>query len=259
MDTADLDIFRTWFAEFCESFSSVIEEDQKNISLKIKHTYRVCENIAIIAEDYFSEENDILLSEAIALFHDVGRFPQFAQYKTFRDSISVNHGKLGAEVLEQEGILHRLSEHEKAVIMHSVRFHNAFALAKHPSHEMMTYLKLIRDADKLDVWRVFAEIYETDENKRPSAVNLGMLDLPEYSEKVILNLYNNKVASLSDVRSLNDFKLMQLSWIFDLNFKASFRLLSEKGHIKRIAAGLPRNEEIGKVVTHIQDCVYARC
>ena len=52
------------------------------------------------------------VAEAIALFHDVGRFPQYARYKTFRDSISTNHAALGASVLfeqERSGSLPRRS------------------------------------------------------------------------------------------------------------------------------------------------------
>jgi hypothetical protein len=37
---------------------------------------------------------------------------------------------------------------------------------------------------------------------------------------------------------------MNLSWVYDLNFKASFRLMKEKKHFMTIAAGRPETNEV---------------
>lgn len=253
MTKNDLDFFKKWFAVYCRSFYSSNEEDQKNIFLKERHTYNVCKNIVRVAEDQSLNQNEIMLAETAALFHDVGRFSQYAKYKTFKDGISVNHGKIGAEILEKERPLKNLPENEQDLIMHTVKFHNAFSVAPIKNQGMMLFLKLIRDADKLDIWRVFAEYYESGENERASATTLGLPDTPDYSDDTLLYLFKEQIAPNAVIKTLNDFKLLQLSWVYDLNFKTSFSLLLERDYIKRICARLPQTEDIKKASLFLQE------
>jgi hypothetical protein len=46
---------------------------------------------------------------------------------------------------------------------------------------------------------------------------------------------------------LKDFKLLQLSWISDLNYELAFRLLIDRDYIGRIIAKLPLTEAIQKL------------
>jgi hypothetical protein len=103
----------------------------------------------------------------------------------------------------------------------------------------------------LDIWRVFLEYYEGAEESRASAVGLGLPDLPGYSEDILACIYRREIISLSHVRSLNDFKLLQLSWVFDVNFRPSFALLAERNYIERVAACLPPTKEIKKAASFI--------
>jgi hypothetical protein len=247
MKQDDIIFFKKWFSDYCKSFYSPDIEHQKNISLKEQHTFNVCENILQIVGELSLSENEMMLAETIALFHDIGRFSQYAKYKTFRDSISVNHGLLGAQILFEERILRNLPDNEQTLIIQAVKFHNAFSIPKVEKEDIIFFIKLIRDADKLDIWRVFIEYYECPEEDRASAVGLGLPDIAEYSEDIISCLYKKQLVSLSKVNTLSDFKLLQLSWIYDLNFKPSLKLLIERGHIGRITATLPQTEEIYKV------------
>jgi hypothetical protein len=255
MTPDDLISFKSWFSDYCRSFYSSDTEDQKNIALKKHHTFEVCRNIVQIAEWLSLEHNQILLAEAAALFHDIGRFPQYAKYRTFRDSLSVNHGLLGAETLIQEKILDGLPEHEQKVVIESVKFHNAFSVPQKEKEEVSFFIRLVRDADKLDIWRVFLEYYEGPEELRASAVGLGLPDVPDYTGEVLSYIYGEKIVSLSRIRTLNDFKLLQLSWIFDLNFQPSFRLLNERNYIDRIVAKLPQTGDIQSLSLFLKEFV----
>jgi hypothetical protein len=254
----DLTSFRKWFSEYCRSFHSSDAEDQKNISLKEEHTFRVCRNASEITEALLLDDNRKMLAETVALFHDIGRFPQYAKYKTFRDSVSVNHGLLGAQTIVEKGVLQNLSGEEQDIIIQSVTFHNAFSVPKKEREEIVFFIQLIRDADKLDIWRVFLEYYEGSEESRASAVGLGLPDLPGYSEDVLSRIYHRKIIALSDIRSLNDFKLLQLSWIFDLNFQPSFAMLAQRDYIQRIAGCLPETEEMKRAVAFLKEYVRTK-
>ena len=256
MKRNDLSGFKQWFFDYCRSFHSSDTGDQKNISLKEEHTFRVCQNMSEITEELSLNNKRKMLAETVALFHDLGRFPQYAKYKTFRDSISVNHGLLGAQTIVEKGVLQNLSEEEQEIIIQSVTFHNAFSVPEKEKAEIVFFIRLIRDADKLDIWRVFLEYYEGPEESRASAVGLGLPDFPGYSEDVLSRIYHKEIISLTDIRSLNDFKLLQLSWIFDLNFRPSFALLAQRDYIQKIAGCLPGTEEMSRAVSFLTE--YAR-
>jgi hypothetical protein len=58
--------------------------------------------------------------------------------------------------------------------------------------------------------------------------------------------------------TLNDFKLLQISWVFDLNFGPTFRAVHDRRYIEKIAANLPRTQEISEVVAIVQGYVEAQ-
>jgi hypothetical protein len=255
MNLNELNALRNWFEVYTESFACSDEEDRRNILLKIDHTYHVCGNIVQIAEGESLSPNEIVLAEAVALVHDVGRFPQYARYGTFRDSISVNHGRLGVETLQREGVLRNLALTDQEIIMDSVRFHNSFSMSQLKREEKQPFLQLIRDADKLDIWRVFSEYFESDRGERASAAGLGLPDLPEYSDEVLSCIFRREVAPISKAKTLNDYKLVQLSWIFDVNFKTSLRLLLERDLIDRFISLLPETDRMKSLSPFLHDFI----
>jgi hypothetical protein len=203
-------------------------------------------------------DKDMMSAEVIALFHDIGRFPQYAKYKTFRDRKSVNHGFLGAQTLLEEKILQNLLDKEQELIIKAVRFHNAFSIPKVEGGDTVFFIKLIKDADKLDIWHVFLEYYDAPEEERASAVGLGLQDITGYSEEILSCILRGQMASLSLIKSLNDFKLMQLSWVYDLHYKPSFRLLSERAYIDKIISHLPQDKGIQEASSVLKEYVKER-
>ena len=91
---------------------------------------------------------------------------------------------------------------------------------------------------------------------RATAVGLGLPDAPEYSPTVLASLRGGHMAQKSDLKTLNDFKLLQLTWIYDLNFASSMRMVDERGYIDKIADALPKNDEICEAVEHIRAYVH---
>ncbi|WP_243372371.1 HD domain-containing protein [Geotalea sp. SG265] len=235
---------RAWFADYCRSFAFTDEKEQRNISLKEYHTHKVCENILSIADGESLSRKERETAEIIALFHDVGRFEQYRRYRTFKDSDSINHAALGADILREKEVLASLGETERAIVLKAVSLHNVFMIPPNLDREEALFLKLIRDADKLDIWRVFIEFYAMPEAERASAVGLGFSDLPGYSSDVLAMVNDRRMVSLSMLKTLNDFKLLQLSWAYDLNFPTSFRIMEERGYIDSLSATLPKDEAI---------------
>ena len=258
MTKNDLKYLKNWFSDYTASFYSSDEEDQRNIALKVEHTYNVCENMAVIVNALNLHDNDKRLAETVALFHDLGRFQQYSEYKTFRDADSVSHGRLGAETLIKENILKSLPGDERRLVVYTVRFHGAFALPDSKDQRKTFYLKLVRDADKIDIFRVFIEYYESPEEARASATAFGVPDSPEYSKLMLACISNKQVASYSKIRTENDFKLMKLSWVYAMYFKESIRLLQEKDYLNRIIDKLPQTDEILSAISVLRQYITDR-
>jgi hypothetical protein len=255
MDQHELNDRKRRFNDYCGSFYSLNREDQRNITLKEEHTHNVCGNIVQIARGLSLDDAMITLAEAIALYHDIGRFPQYQKFKTFNDGVSVNHAALGAKVLLENNVLQGLPKQEQDIIVRAVALHNAYSIPGELDQDLLLFLKLVRDADKLDIWRVAIEYYGQPEDGRATAVSLGLPDIPRYSPEVLTALKNEQMVQMSTLKTLNDFKLLQLAWIYDLNFATSLRILESRQYIDRIAATLPRTGEISGALATLRGYV----
>ncbi len=247
-----------WFTGYCRGFYSDNEPDNRNYRLKEEHTEQVCARMRQLTAGEGLPEEDRLLAEAVALFHDVGRFEQYRRFRTFKDSISVNHAALSVSVLQQEGLLASLTGREGELISRAVGLHNAFLVPADLTAEARRFVTLVRDADKLDIWRLFTEQFALPPEERPSALSLGIPETAGYSAEVLASIRRGEMVRLASVSSLNDFKLLQLSWLYDLNFPTSYRLVAEADYIGRLGALLPATGEIAAIIAQLRYHVQER-
>jgi len=255
MTEKDLQFYKDWYQDYSNSFHTSDKEEWKNLLLKIEHTKHVCNHIANIARDLSLSKQEVMLAETVALFHDLGRFRQYSEYKTFQDRKSRNHGLLGTITLIENNVLHDLPDKEQHLILQSIKFHNAFAIPNIFDDYSKLFLKMIRDADKLDIFRVFIKYYESPPEERASETAFGLPDTDEYSKSVISHLNNRRNISYKSLRTENDFKLLKLSWIYGLRFNYSLKFIRENEYIKRTVEKLPQTDEIKSAVEKVQEFV----
>lgn len=251
-----LRFYEDWFIKFVWSTPFADENERDNILLKEQHTFNVCKNTKDLAISLNLRNEEINLAVSIALLHDIGRFEQVKRYKTFKDSISINHGFLGADILLKADILEKLPYAEREIILQCVKYHNSFKMPDIEDETLQLYLKLIRDADKIDIWRIFKEHF-VDSKKIGNAAVLGLSDIPDYDADLLNFIYEGQIIPLSRVSSKNEFKLMQISWVFDLNFIWSFKVFKDRNYIE-ILSTLPHKEEISKLKDFINDYINKR-
>ena len=249
MKRADLDYFRKWFAGYVTGFRTGDLARDKTIALKAAHTRRVCREIMMIAKSLDLTGDDLLLAETVALFHDVGRFRQYRDYNTFNDAESRDHAELGLEELAAHNVLSRCSSREGELIRRTIGCHNVRTLRLEKRDEQVRFLaQLLRDADKLDIWRVFVDYYEGRYADMDSTVVWRLPDEPRYSSTITNALLAHKMADTKYMVTLNDFKLLQISWVFDVNFGSTFHAVRRRGYIEKIAATLPQTEQVTRAV-----------
>ena len=251
MKISQLDELHSWFDSYVDPFLDIDEEGAKNIQLKIEHTRKVCAAMALLSDGERLSENESLIASSVALLHDIGRFPQYRRWRTFRDSDSDNHARLAIDVIRSEALLADFKPFEVLLIEEAVRFHNLLEPPAKTKSPTRLFIDLIRDADKLDIWRVFVELLAQSPQERASAATLGLDDLPgTVSDDCITALNSGTIVRLDTVKCLNDFKLLQISWVYDLNFDTSRRILNERGYIPELAATLPERADISEAVSN---------
>jgi hypothetical protein len=249
MKQSQLDDLRSWFDRYVEPFLVTDEEGIKNIQLKIVHTRKVCEAMALLAEGENLSENESRIAATVALLHDVGRFPQYRRWRTFLDSDSDNHARLAIDVIREERILTGIDPAEQLLIEEAIRFHNMLEPPAQIQSPTRHYINLIRDADKLDIWRVFVELLTQQPEERASAATLGLPDLPDVVSTACISALNaGSIVRLDTITCFNDFKLLQISWIYDLISAPARRILLERGYIPMLAATLPERPDIREAV-----------
>lgn len=248
MNAQDLREFKAWFAGYAARYCTGDPVHDEPVKLKQVHTERVCGEILALGKALRLSENDLLLAETMALFHDLGRFEQYARYGTFQDAASENHAGLSLKELARHGVLTDCSRQEQLLITKSIAVHNVRTLPLKGDDRRLFFARLLRDADKLDIWRVFIDYYEEADKGLNATIIWGLPDNQTVSAKILQALAQGKMADTRHMAGLNDFKLLQISWVFDLNFKPAFEAVRERRYVERIADVLPGTKEIGRAV-----------
>ena len=242
---------KNWFEEYVLQFSSDDPIVQENMDLKREHTLRVCKAIVDIGRSLDLSRDDLCAAESAALLHDIGRFEQFKRYRTFADYKSEDHAALGVKVIQTNHVLRGLDPDAASLIIRVVRYHNRADLPVGEDERCLFFLKLLRDADKVDIWRVVTDYYQNAGYKRNKAIELDLPDSPQISDSVYKTLMNGKLVQMSDLKTLNDFKMLQIGWIYDINFPRTFQIVRENKYLEILRDALP------KTSTRVAD-VYER-
>jgi len=252
IDQRNVRDLKRWFHRYVQTFKNADRELQQNAILKEEHTTRVCEEIRSIGESLGRNSNELRLAEIIALLHDIGRFEQYSRYRTFVDHKSEDHADLGITILKRYGVLNELDESIRSLILRTIMYHNRAALPQEETETCMFFTKLLRDADKLDIWRVVTEYYTLNMGKRNGAIELDLPDTPGFSDEVYQDLVAKRVVDIKHVKNLNDFKLLQTGWVFDINFRPTLYSMMSRRYLETIRSVLPESEKIQEIFSAIQ-------
>jgi hypothetical protein len=250
MDVRQLNDLKRWFETYSGKFFGADDFVNSHLQLKLDHTRRTCEEILNLANKLLLSKNEVRIAEAVALLHDIGRFQQFAAYRTYNDIKSVDHGALGVQVLREESALKSLDEDERSWVETTVAYHGKKSLPENLNGQALLFLKLIRDADKIDIFRIVIQLYTNNQENQEGAF-LDLPDNPQISPEVLDSVLQRKPIEYGRLRTLNDFKLCQIGWVYDMNFPASLERLQSAGILDQMFGFLPRTADICEVESRI--------
>lgn len=259
MDYNELyDKFCSWYSDYAATFTGSDLELREAVLLKVEHTRRVCSEMKELCESISLTDPLLFEAKIIALLHDLGRFKQFELYKTFQDRKSVSHSKLAIEVIDQYQLLKDLPASYQENIKTAVLHHNAKSVPSGLTDDQNTLCQLIRDADKLDIFYMVAEHYRNPNEMQKEIMETGLPDLPTISAEICQSVFEGKIGDFSHIRCINDFKLIQLGWVYDFNITRSFQIIKERGHFDVIKSQLPYLPEVKRAVEKAEEYLKKR-
>ncbi len=174
--------------EVFKTYTDAYDSSDPKIALKIEHTYHVAEVADQIAMSLNFSKEDQDLAWLLGMLHDIGRFEQVRRYGTFIDAKSIAHALMSCQVLFPEayqvkehffdempnGRMGRVEDYLKGMteeacpkdwpqlIHNAISLHSAFRLPKDQPERERLFSSILRDADKVDIFRVNIETPLTD-------------------------------------------------------------------------------------------------
>ncbi len=235
-----------WMRDYMKSFYTEDAEIQQAIRMKEVHTGYVTAIVKDLAKHLGLTGHDADLAEIMGLFHDVGRFRQFTLYRTFNDAESEDHAALGLKVLAELPFLPRLSPEDAELVRFAILNHNKKEIAPTEDARQLLFARLLRDADKLDIFRVLRPFLAPPDGSGIS---------PDFLEKFIAG----EQVDYTKIRTLEDRKLVRLMWVYDVNFSWTLRRIRERGYIRDIIAHLPETPRLELGVRRLLTYVEEKC
>ena len=230
----DLEGTKRWFEGYLQGF----ELSDPMLEMKHLHSYEVMKLGERLTAALGWDEDRSRVGVAASLLHDIGRFSQYRDFKTYHDGDSIDHGDRGAAVLEAEFPRTLADSEAREAIIEAVRWHNKKELPE-LDEAVAPFCLLVRDADKLDVFKLVQRCIDEDRVEEL---------LPRHkpgeplSEVLLEEVERTGKGSYKNAASLLDYLLIQLSWVGDMNFVPSLRLLKQSGVLESIFEHFPMDD-----------------
>lgn len=218
-----------WVQTYIKGFYTEDADIQENILRKEEHTDYVVRISKELAIALGLNEHDLLLAQMIGLFHDIGRFHQYTVYRTFNDRVSVNHALYGLDIIKDLSLLKKLDAVDLQVFTFAIANHNAIDIDASGSKREILFAKLIRDADKLDIYRVLEPLIPPDDGSA-------------YSPVFVQSFLKGEQCDFAYMKTTADRKLVRLLWLYNINFAWTMQKLIERKYADEIIRHLPNNE-----------------
>ena len=212
------------FIKYTENYDLKVEA----IERKQKHSLRVMELSKKIATELKLSQDEINLATLIGLLHDIARFEQYTQYKTYRDVDSFDHGDYGVKILNKDIRNYIDTDEYDKIIKCAVKNHNKYKIENDLNEKEELFCKIVRDADKLDILYEILEIFWKEDKDKP---NVEYSKIPDEVMEQILNREPVR-------RKKGDDDLVKLlctvAFVFDINFDTSLTIIEQENYINRI-------------------------
>lgn len=221
------------------------------IYLKYVHTMRVAEICERIAVSLGLRREDMDLAWELGMLHDVGRFQQIRVYQTFNDGISVDHAEYGADILFRDGMIEKFDPDPEQydLIEKAIRCHNKYRLPEGLTEREVMFCQILRDADKVDIFRVNAEtgmenIYNVTREE---------LENSPISRAVYENFLEKHAIPRNLHRTVADHWVGHVALTWELVYPESRKIAKEQGYLNQILEFSSKNPETALIIGDVKN------
>lgn len=216
-----------------DNYVSSFEPLSDGHKLKIKHIKCVAKNCEFIAADVMPEYTD--LAWLIGMLHDIGRFEQLKTYHTFKDSQSVDHADLGVKILFEDHLVDNFisqKDHSELcnIIKCAIFNHNKIEIEKNLDDVSQKMCQIIRDADKLDIFRVCA----TEDPKVVYGASKEEIENLVISDDIYNAFFKKETIPYIMRKNPADDVVNHFAFVFDLNFDITLKKVKSDGYYKKM-------------------------
>lgn len=214
------------FKEYVKKYNP---EDEK-IKIKIVHIEKVAENSKRIAQNLGLSQEDVELAELIGLLHDIGRFEQVRLYHTFVDKDSINHGKYGAKILFEDGLIRNFIKDNKfdKIIKLAIVNHNRADIEEDLTERERLHAKIIRDADKTDIFRILIS------GDKKAIWEKADLSDEKISDEIYREFVEDKRINYKERKTSADILVSHFNYVYDLNFPETRKIIRDNKYIDKL-------------------------
>ena len=222
------------YREFEEYIFNNYDIKLLGINRKYYHSKRVAILSKKIAENLNLSLHDVKLATTIGLLHDIARFFEYDLFGKF-NSQHFDHGKYGVKLLKEDDYIkkYNVSEEDLDDLYAAIFYHNKYAISR--KYQNNKFCKIIRDADKIDI------IYLVSIHQ-----NMITASIENYtvSPKVHKDFNKGKCIKEKDVKTKGDKILNILSFIYDINYTYSLKVIKENNYIEEMFNNLGKPENL---------------
>ena len=214
--------------KYFEEYIKKIDMNNTWSKAKYFHSLKSMDLARIIASNFniFNEE-ELVVIELIALFHDIGNFEQ--KNYNYLDNQEEDSTMKSIHVLFDEGLLRKITDETKYdnMIKLGIFCHNKDALPKNIDEKTACVCNIMKDVYKLEELRMVINYPYIDNRINAYPTTLIYNDFKSF-KKINAKMSDNNADSI----------LIALSNIFDLNYKNSYAQILEKEYITKIVDSL---------------------
>ena len=187
----DLDKATSEFDKYVRKYDMT----NKIIKLKYHHTYKVVQLSEELAKSLNLSDEDIKLAKLIGLLHDIARFED--------------------------------DKYDNLILI-AIKNHNKYKIEDNLPERELLFSKIIKDADKLDIFSETLNCFYKKENEIDEIEN-GVID-----EQIIEQIKQNVLVKRKPNSKSIDRLLINLAFTFDFYFEYSFKTMKEADYINKI-------------------------
>ena len=170
----------------------------------------------------------------IALLHDIGRFQQAKEMKSFREDITkFDHATLGVKLLFEKNEIRNFVQNNDydEIIKKAIGNHSKYILDESGlSDKEILHSKIIRDADKIDSFRA----KNVDDIYTMANIHREDIENSKITDKIYDDFMSERTILSKDRRSGIDIWISYIAFIFGLEFKCSYELIKNKDYVNKL-------------------------